>query len=789
MNSVVSGSYSVSPVGRHGARLTRVAPTTAIPYRRTQTAPVQLPYLVGRSTELGRVRARAAVEFTGPCGAGKTTLLRNVPRAVYVRAGATALEDLVQDLMRRFYTWQGPVRFSTEQCAGFLTAVDATVALDDVPYTPQQLAYLQQALRGCALVIGAATPALGAAGESYALEGLSEEAAAELLARDLGRPLSGAELALVGRLSVAVDGQPLHLRQAAALVRYDGRTLAYVTDRAEGDPGVLDELSLSALRPDARRVLAVLTLLGGALLPAGVLAQMADVAYVAQTFESLAERGLAERRDDRFGLPVCKAEPYRHILYRHLGLASAVRSLAAWLVSCDPAGPDARGALDGALGLLGFAAERREWQTVVRLVTVLERVLFVQGHWQAWQDTLAQGITAAREAGDVVSEAYFAHQQGVQHALNGRTEHARRMLRRALDLRTELGDSAGVEVTRANLALLAAPAGPVAVPPAVRPPVPSAVPPLPSVPPRGPSGGGRRVAVVVAAVVGVLVVGTAVAQVVGGGGGTTGTGTGSAGVVTPGEGGGVGSGTGSTGTTGITGTGSASAGVSGGSSVSASVSASVSTSTGSSTGVSSGGSEILSAPELSPSARDFGMTHIFPSVDAPTFDFTVTNPNDRAVDLGPATVPGESAFSYADGTCGERLAARASCTVTVEFSPSRLGPESDRLTITSGGTTLTSDLSGTGYVGLTVVLLGGRDTSRLSATDLSAGELCSGYVSTQCTLRVTATPTLTATLTDPGRRYVMKGWSGACTGSNPCAPSLAPDDSTRVTASFAPYLG
>ncbi|MHC5907197.1 ATP-binding protein [Streptomyces sp. S6] len=234
MNTVVFGNLSVSPAGRHGARLTRVAPTTAIPYRRSPVGPAQLPYLVGRSGELARVRPRTAVEFTGPCGAGKTTLLRNVPQAVYVRVGATALEDLVQDLMRSFYAWQGPVRFSTEDCARFLAAVDGTVVLDDVSYTPQQLGYLQQALRGCALVIGSATPALGAAGESYALEGLSEGAAIALLARDLGRALSGAELAVVGRLLTAVGGQPLHLRQAAALVRYDGRTLADVTARAEG---------------------------------------------------------------------------------------------------------------------------------------------------------------------------------------------------------------------------------------------------------------------------------------------------------------------------------------------------------------------------------------------------------------------------------------------------------------------------------------------------------------------------------------------------------------------------
>ena len=43
-----------------------------------------------------------------------------------------------------------------------------------------------------------------------------------MITRELGRQLTGGELAAVERLVAAVDGQPLHLRQAAALVRENG---------------------------------------------------------------------------------------------------------------------------------------------------------------------------------------------------------------------------------------------------------------------------------------------------------------------------------------------------------------------------------------------------------------------------------------------------------------------------------------------------------------------------------------------------------------------------------------
>ncbi|GAV43947.1 choice-of-anchor D domain-containing protein [Streptomyces acidiscabies] len=748
MNSVVFGNLSVSLTGRHGARLTRVPPSVTTPYPRALAEPPQRPYLVGRSGELDRVRARETVEFTGPCGSGRTALLRSVPDSVYVRAGATALEDLLQDLMRSYYVWQGPVRFTTEECARALGAVDGTVALDDVTYTAAQLGYLQQVLRGCVLVLATGTPTLP---EAHALEGLSEDAATALLARDLGRPLSGPEQAAVGRLVAAVGGQPLHLRQAAALVRYDGMTLADVTARAAGDPGVLDELCVSALAPQAKRVLAVLTLLGGALLPAGVLAQMADVAYVAQTFESLSARGLAEQSDDRFGLPVCKAEPYRHILYRHIGLASAVRSLVTWLASGDPTGPDARGALDAAIGLLGVAAERREWQTVVRLVTVLERVLFIQSHWQAWQNTLAQGITAAREAGDVASEAYFTHQQGVQHFLHDRTEHARRMLQRALDLRTQLGDTAGAEVTRANLALLD---GPV-------------VPPMPSTPPRAPSGrgGGRRVAVVAAAVVGVLVVGTAVAQVVGKGGGGGSSGSASVGSAGP--------------VASVSDTESTSPPVS----QSVSPSESESVSPGDSGG---GGSEppplARAGLRLTPSAQDFGRTSRFPSVDAPLRGFLLANTGTTAVTLGSITIPGSNGFSYADGNCGTELAAGASCTITIEFSPGRIGADSGQLTVTSSARTVTADLTGTAYPSVTLTLTGGG-RNQVTVSDPRGNPLCTGADDRHNCDPVEAPDSLIPTA---AKGTMFSEWLGACTGSGSCSPPQ--DRDSEVTAVFKPDI-
>ncbi|WP_416965051.1 hypothetical protein [Streptomyces sp. Agncl-13] len=770
MNSVVFGNLGVSLTDRHGARLTR------LPLRASDPRPVRLPhgpdvsappFLVGRDEQLAlvrrAVRERSAVEFTGPCGAGKSTLLRNAAAAggVYVRVGGTELEDLLQDLMRQFYVYSsgvGGVRLTTEQCAWTLGQVTGVVVLDDVSYSPEQLGYLRRVLPGCALVIGAPVPVLGVLGNSRTLPGLPEAAAVALLSHELGRFIPDSEMAAVRRLVAAVDGQPLRLRQAGALARVDGRSFAELAARAESDPGILDELSISATGPQAKRALAVLTLVGGALLPGALLSQMADIAYVSETLESLTARGLAEQAADRFGLPVCKSEPYRRILYRYIGLASVLRALGAWLTSGDPTGEETRGAAEAALSLLGVAAEQREWQVVVRLTTVVERVLFVQGHWQAWQNTLAQGITAAQAAGDKAAEAYFTHQQGVQHFLHDRTDHARRLLRRALDLRTQLGDVAGAAVTRANLALLEPP------PP---PPMP------PSAPAASRTANSRRlVLAAVAGVVAVLVIGSAIVQAVGGGGGTGGGGgSDPPPIVSAGPGGtDISGGT----TTGQTTTGETTTGQ---------------TTTGQTTAGNGGTPPItLSAPAITPSAQSFGTVNISPLHDTRVLDFTITNPNGQAVALDSVGIPGDTGFSTVrrgEGGCSDRLEAGASCTVSVRYAPNRLGPASTGLTVASGESTSTAELTGTGVVHITVAVDGPAE-GNVTINGVPPEVTCDGLARTWgCDFDV-ATEGLSLTATISGENLFFDEWSGVCVNPDvetSCAPAL--DENGTVTVEFA----
>ena len=309
-------------------------------------------------------------------------------------------------------------------------------------------------------MIGSAQPVLGRHGSSRMLGGLPEDSALALVAGDLGRPLTAEELAAARRLVSAVEGQPLHLRQGAALAREGRHSLRSLARQAVHDPEVLDRLSINVLAQHERRALAVLALAAGTLLPATVVEAIGQIAYMAEWLESLRRRGLAEQCDDRFGLPVCKAESYRQMLFKDLELAASARALSSWLTAADPTAAESQSAAEAALSMMGFAAERGDWATVVRLARAAERVLFVAGRWEAWHRALSHGLYAARASGDRAAEALFAHQQGTLAFCQDQLDDAYQLLQQALTLRMQIGDNDGASITRHNLRLLKLPDAP-----------------------------------------------------------------------------------------------------------------------------------------------------------------------------------------------------------------------------------------------------------------------------------------------------------------------------------------
>ena len=155
------------------------------------------------------------------------------------------------------------------------------LVLDDVALDPGQAESLLRVLPGCSLVLSSSRPILGRYGSSQVLAGLPDDAVLQLIASDLRRPLDDNELPAISRLSATVEGQPLHVRQATALVRTTSVPFQTLAARAARDPGTLDRLSVNALAQQERRALAVLALAAGALLPQELVGVMGDITQAA----------------------------------------------------------------------------------------------------------------------------------------------------------------------------------------------------------------------------------------------------------------------------------------------------------------------------------------------------------------------------------------------------------------------------------------------------------------------------------------------------------------------------
>src|SRR5205823_10424959 len=268
MTAILYGNLRAEIVGNAGARIQRVRPRQAAAdlLRPRQPDAPRKPLMLGRDREAADVFATIAAGrpagIYAACGYGKTTLLQSVvaaaaerglaPTCIYLRADGNRVEDLLQDLVRRLYVFDRPVKLTQQECGQLLGQVSAIVAIDDLRVSEDQVGYLLEVLSGCSLVIGSAQPVLGRRGGSRQLDGLPDESALALLADSLGRPLTADEVAAAGSLVAAVDGQPLHLRQCAALASEGRHSLRALARQAAGDPEILDRLSINALAQHQR---------------------------------------------------------------------------------------------------------------------------------------------------------------------------------------------------------------------------------------------------------------------------------------------------------------------------------------------------------------------------------------------------------------------------------------------------------------------------------------------------------------------------------------------------------
>ena len=179
-----------------------------------------------------------------------------------------------------------------------------------------------------------------------------------------------------------------------------------------------------------------------------------------------------------------------------------------------------------------------------------------------------------------------------------------------------------------------------------------------------------------------------------------------------------------------------------------------------------------------PSAHDYGAIAIS-SATSPAV-FTLHNTGQAAL-AALAVVLADPAFVIVTDTCaGTTLAAGATCTIGVKFSPATVGPHTGSITVSSSGSTTALPVGGTGTARVTVAKLGaGGGTVTSTPSAITCGPTCdAAFGTTHVTL--TAVPFA-------GSRFL--GWSTACSGTSDCALALAADVTLAARFEHQQLLG
>jgi hypothetical protein len=648
-------------------------------------------------------------------------------------------------LVGELYTADQPIKLTPDQCVEVLSQVHALVAIDDVALTRGEADYLQSVLPGCSVLLSSQYPVLGQ-DDSHQLGGLPDDAALQMVIDDLGRPLSAGEMADARRLIHAVDGQPLRLRQATALVRENGLSFAALVNANERGPKALDRLGVEALTQRYRHALAILALAAGALLPSSLVAVMGGITEIGECLRLLHRRGLAEQQHDRYGLPVCKAERYAEMLVNDFDHASALRELTSWLTAANPAAPDSIGAASAAVAIAGWAAEGSGWTEVIKVVRVAEPILTLAGHWEASRQALTHGLRAAVAGGDHLSEALFSHQQGTLALCLDELTSAHQLLTHALLLREQHGDHEGAAVTRHNLEILQPPAAPK------------------HAKPRRPRSLRRLLAVAGSGTLAVLAITAGMVKML------PSSPTAEHPISTPsptpspsatvhhhhhhhhGKHGGSGQGTGGN-VGGFQGTGGNVGGFQG---------------TGGAT-TSPPPPVPLKPPELQ--QLKFGALD-FTTGNGATLPEVIGNPNDRPLRITGAQTATPYAIT-ADPCLAHSIPARGSCTITVQFTPTGFGANAQVLAVDSAAGSSTTQLSGSGDAVLSVSVTGPGTVTVGNFPPCTA----------QCDVPIMASGTVILTAS-ANPTYYFYGWGGSCQGDEGSTCQLNVIGDLSVSADF-----
>ena len=467
------GRYALEVGEACGARLHQASPPGEGVSARPRPAPVLLRPAVIRgflgrrvelATALAALESGIPIEISGDPGVGKTAFLRQLAHhshaasfedgVLYLSARHQCCDDLVQLIFEAFYASDGVRKPTDAQIRHDLRHTHALILLDDVRLPPQELERIFEIAPACVFVVATRERCLWDVGRNVTLAGLDREDAVLLLERAVERTLDAGERPAALQLCESLDGHPLHILQAAALVR-DKRI---ALEAAPGEAALVTEL-MKPIDERQRRALLALIALPGVPLSVHHMSAIAEVTDLEPAIQALLRLGLVVRQNARYQVAHGVADRMRRREDLKPWIHRAVTYFTAWAARYQRSPAALMEEAEALLRTQQSAAETRRSGEVLRIGRLLEGALILGGRWGAWANVLDRCLDAAKATGDRSAEAWALHQLGTRAVCLGDDGAGRSLLGRAAALRETLRDAAGETVSRQNLAFVLAPVG------------------------------------------------------------------------------------------------------------------------------------------------------------------------------------------------------------------------------------------------------------------------------------------------------------------------------------------
>ncbi|WP_190094823.1 ATP-binding protein [Streptomyces melanogenes] len=438
---------------------------------------------LGREVELASILRSVAAdepaEVHGAEGIGKSALVRQAclefggrDGVIFLNGHGREVDDLIQSIFEACYSSPG-YRPAEGELLSLLGDLRVCVVIDDLEVSARDLTRLQDAVPAGTVVFSGRERLLWGHGTSLALGGLPREAALQLLARELRRPLRPAEIAAANALWKASQGHPFTLLRAAALAKPDTDT-GLLKLPAVSEMPVLLRQAIERSSGDARQALALLAAVPGVDVTLEVLALLTadsgafDAARAA--VGTLVELGLVTLTDEHVRLGDAVAQDLPDDLALDADrLAETVRRLTAW-ASTRRAQPVSVADHSPLIAALIEAASRMGRPDLgVALAHAAAPAVACSLRWGAWDRILTRGLAAAKRAQDAPAHAYFTHETGIRLRLTGHHIAAAAALAAAAAAWHALGDHGSSAIAEHAHALLGSGPSPASPPAAGTP--------------------------------------------------------------------------------------------------------------------------------------------------------------------------------------------------------------------------------------------------------------------------------------------------------------------------------